>query len=312
MPRLIVSLVLHMLLAVSMFGVTSRPALSLGENAPFADKRGIHLTPDPLGDPDFAALGVLRPHYVVVLSGQLGDPDPTGQVEEDPRLERWLGQHREVQPIMRMWPVKSAEPVDQLAERIAGMHKRYPWIRYYIPANEPDIEWGATTSWDEIGDWTRDVWIAVDKQRKADRSGIRLLFPPFAQHSELDPELVGYDAVRASVELYLDHGDGIAAHEYWDRGNVYMIEDRWPAWLQQRLSKVPFFITECGRQPGVENGVADADLGAELIAFAGRTRASVVAPFVLSSAAGTFEAQALVDSDGIPRAALYGWARTIP
>jgi hypothetical protein len=267
-PRLVNSLLVSVLLAASALAITSSPALALPQTAAPADKRGVHLTPDPLRNSDFVALELLRPRYVVVLSAQLGDPDPTGQVAEDPRLERWLRQHQEVQPILRMWPVKSAEPADQLAARIVGLHKRYPWIRYVVPANEPDIEWGAT-SWDEIG----------------------------------------YNAVRASIELYLDHGDGIAAHEYWDRDNVYLVEDRWPDWLRQRLRKVPFLVTECGRQPLPDNGVADAELGTELDAFARRTRASVVAPFVLSSAAGTFEPQALVDSDGVPRGALYSWAQ---
>jgi hypothetical protein len=306
--RLVNSLLVCILLAASAMATTSSPALALPQTASPADKHGVHLTPDPLRHSDFVALEVLRPRYVVVLSGQLGDPDPTGQVVEDLRLERWLRQHQDVQPILRMWPVKSPEPADQLAARIVAMHKRYPWIHYVVPANEPDIEWGAT-SWDEIGTWTADVWRAVDKQRSVDKSDIRLLFPPFAQQSELAPELVGYDAVRASIELYLDHGDGIAAHEYWDRANVYLVEDRWPDWLRQRLRKVPFLVTECGRQPLPDNGVADAELGAELVAFARRTRASVVSPFVLSSAAGTFEPQALVDSDGVPRGALYGWAQ---
>lgn len=271
-------------------------------------RRGVHLTPDPTADTDYRALAVLQPRWMVVLSAQLGDPDPIDQVDEDPRLEAWLRANPDVQPIVRMWPVKQPEPVGQLAARIAAIHQRYPWIRYFIPANEPDIEWGNGTSWAEIGAWTRDLWYAVDQQRTADGSGIRLLFPPFAQDSTLNPEAVGYDAVRASVELYLDHGDGLAAHEYWDRDDVFLVEDRWPAWLQQRLGSVPFFVTEAGWRPIAANGQADAELGRELVSFAERSRANVVSPFLLSSAKGTFAQQALVDAAGVPRPTLYAWA----
>jgi hypothetical protein len=275
------------------------------------DNGGIHLPTDPLTDADFAALEMLHPRSVVVLSAQLGEVDPLGQVQEDPRLEEWLWQHREVQPIVRLWPVKSPEPPDQLADRIAALHRQYPWISYFVPANEPDIEWGET-SWQEIGSWTREVWEAVEQHPQIDRSHVRLLFPPFAQHSGLRPEQVGYDAVRSSLELYLNHGDGMAAHEYWDRDNVYLVEDQWPTWLRGRLRGIPFFVTECGRQPTPANGVADADLGNELVRFASRTQARVVDPFLLSSATGTFDAQALIDSSGVPRPALFGWAHRAP
>ena len=40
------------------------------------------------------------------------------------------------------------------------------------------------------------------------------------------------------VELYLDNGDGLAGHEYWDRGDVYLVEQLWPAWLQARLAAI--------------------------------------------------------------------------
>ena len=70
------------------------------------------------------------------------------------------------------------------------------------------------------------------------------------------------------------HGDGLAGHEYWDRGNVYMVEDRWPDWLRARLGSVPFFVTECGRRPGAPNGQPDYALGQEMAEFARRTRAS--------------------------------------
>jgi hypothetical protein len=266
------------------------------------------MTPDATTDADFQALAVLKPRWVVVLSAQLGDPDTLGQVDEDPRLEDWLRANPNVQPIVRMWPVKEPVHVGLLAEQIAAIHERFPWIRYFIPANEPEVEWGSAASWDEIAAWTRDLWYAVDQQRRADNADIKLLFPPFAQHSALDPETVGYDAVRASIELYLDHGDGLAAHEYWDRDNLYLIEDSWPEWLQQRLPTVPFFVTEAGWRPSAGNGQADAELGRELVSFAERSRADVVAPFLLSSAKGTFEQQALVDASGVPRPTLYAWA----
>jgi hypothetical protein len=276
-----------------------------------AKKRAVHLTPDRMSDADFRALALLQPHWVVVLSAQLGDPDPLDQVAEDPRLEGWLRVHQEVQPIVRMWPVKSPEPAAAVAARISALHQRYPWIQYFIPANEPDIEWGDSTSWREIAGWTAAVWHAVDEQRRSDHSGVKLLFPPVAQGSRLQPEAVGFDAVRATIELYLDHGDGIAGHEYWDRGNLFLVENTWPGWLQSRLAGAAFFVTECGWRPVKDNGVADAELGRELVSFARNTRAAVVAPFLLSSAGGTFEDQALVDHDGVPRPTLYSWAQGV-
>jgi hypothetical protein len=141
---------------------------------------------------------------------------------------------------------------------------------------------------------------------------IRLLFPPLAQGSRLDPEHTGYDALRGSIELYLDHGDGLAGHEYWDRDNVYLVEDQWPAWLQARLASVPFFVTECGRRPLLSNGQPDDALGRELVEFAQQTRASVVAPFVLSSPNGQFDQFDFVDRSGQARPQLSVWAQLGP
>jgi hypothetical protein len=140
-----------------------------------------------------------------------------------------------------------------------------------------------------------------------DAADIRLLFPPLAQDSRLDPERVGYDALASAIRLYLDHGDGLAGHEYWDRGNLYLVEDRWPTWLRNRLADVPFLVTEAGHRPLAANGQPDGLLGAELLQFAGRTRARAVAPFVLSSPRGLFESEALVDRQGALLPPLYAW-----
>jgi hypothetical protein len=74
------------------------------------------------------------------------------------------------------------------------------------------------------------------------------------------------------------------------------------------LGNGQLFVTECGWRPLPANGVADSELGGELVTFARRSRARVIAPFLLSSADGTFENQAMLDSDGVPRPTLYAWA----
>jgi hypothetical protein len=128
----------------------------------------------------------------------------------------------------------------------------------------------------------------------------------------MDPEHLGYDALRPAIELFLDHGDGLAGHEYWDRGNVYLVEDQWPAWLQARLESVPFFVTEAGRRPLASNGQPDAALGRELVRFSDLTRARVVAPFVLSSPGGSFNQFDFVDRTGEMRPQLLVWGALGP
>ncbi|MBV9582067.1 MAG: hypothetical protein JO057_26085, partial [Chloroflexi bacterium] len=257
---------------------------------------------------DYQALNVVGPGSVVLFSAQLGDPDSTGQMANDPELQKWLAAHQDVTQIVRMWPVKSPDDPAELARRIVGLHERFPWMKWFQIANEPDIEWPAA-NWRAVQGWTEAVWLDVNWYRQHDpgASDIRLLFPPLAQGSKLDPEHVGYDALRPAIELFLDNGDGLAGHEYWDRGNVYLVEDEWPAWLQARLSRVPFFVTECGRRPGAQNGFPDAALGDELASFARRTRAQVVAPFVLSSPNGMFDQFDFVDRNGQMRPALFAW-----
>lgn len=262
----------------------------------------------PLLATDYQALDVVQPGSVVLFSGQLGDPDSTGQMANDFELQQWLAAHQDVTQIVRMWPVKEADDPDDVARRIVELHRRFPWIKWFQVANEPDIEWPAP-DWRTIEAWTEAVWRDVDSYRQQDSgaSDLKLLFPPLAQGSRLDPEHVGYDALRPAIELYLNHGDGLAGHEYWDRGDVYLVEDQWPAWLQARLSSVPFFVTECGRRPGAQNGLPDAALGDELVSFAQRTRAQVVAPFILSSPNGMFDQFDFVDRDGRMRPALFMW-----
>ncbi len=226
----------------------------------------------------------------------------------DPELQQWLATHPDVTPIVRMWPVKEPDAPSSLALRIVKLHLQYPRIKWFQIANEPDIEW-PSPNWKEIGAWADAVWRDVEwyRQHEPGASDLKLLFPPLAQGSQLDPEHVGYDALRPAIELYLDHGDGLAGHEYWDRGDVYLVEDQWPAWLQTRLPGVPFFVTECGRRPGAQNGFPDAALGDELVRFAQRTRAQVVAPFILSSPNGMFDQFDFVDRDGRMRPALFTW-----
>jgi hypothetical protein len=262
----------------------------------------------PVAATDYQALNVVEPGSVVLFSAQLGDPDPTGQMADDPELQQWLEAHQEVTQIVRMWPVKGPDDPESVAQRIVELHLRFPWITWFQIANEPDIEWPAA-NWRTIATWTERVWWDVEwyRQHEPGARRLKLLFPPLAQGSRLDPEHVGYDALRPAIELFLNHGDGLAGHEYWDRGNVYLVEDAWPTWLQARLASAPFFVTECGRRPGDQNGLPDAALGDELVSFAQRTRAQVVAPFVLSSANGTFDQFDFVDRDGRMRPALFTW-----
>lgn len=263
----------------------------------------------PLGLADYEALDLLKPGSVIVFSAQLGDPDPIRWIGTDPQLQRWLRAHQDVAQIVRMWPVRGPEPPELMARRIVALHARFPWITWFQIANEPDIEW-ANPSWSAIGDWAEQVWWHVHRYRSTDPTArdIRLLFPPLAQGSPLNPEDAGYDAMRQTIELYLDHGDGLAGHEYWDRQNVYLVEDRWPEWLRERLIAAPFFVTESGRRPLADNGWPDEALGNEYVEFARRTRASIVAPFVLSSPGGSFDRHDFVDRDGILRPHLFVWA----
>lgn len=269
----------------------------------------MHLPITPLTATDFAALDVVKPGTVVLLSAQLGDTDPTGEVAEDAPLEHWLDAHRQVSVVVRMWPVKQPDAPDRLARRMLAIHQRFPWIHTFIPCNEPDIEWPSPT-WPEIASWTSAVWQAV--ARLPDASGaqqLTLLYPPFSQWSALDPEHVGYNAVRPAVETYLSHGGGLAGHEYWDRGNVYLVEDGWPGWLRDRLRPSTFYVTEAGYRPQPQNGVADGQLGRDLVQFADRSRAGVVAPFILSDGRGRYQEQALVSGSGFLRAPLFTWGR---
>jgi hypothetical protein len=270
----------------------------------------------PLGSTDYDALDLVKPGTVVLFSAQLGDDDPLQQIGTDADLQRWLAAHQDVRQIVRMWPVKGPDDPRQLALRIVKLHQRFPWIKWFQIANEPDIEWpaDARTSWQQIGDWSEAVWWDVELYRRSIPSAadIKLLFPPLAQGSPLDPERVGYDALRPAIELYLDHGDGLGGHEYWDRGDVYLVENAWPAWLQARLGHVAFFVTECGRRPLASNGQPDEDLGIELVDFSSRTRAQVVAPFVLSSPGGTFDQFDFVAANGEPRPQLFVWGALGP
>jgi hypothetical protein len=284
---------------------------------PHAPLRGIGLSPKtPLVATDYAALDLVQPGSVVLFSAQLGDVDPVRWIGNDPDLQRWLDVHRDVTPIVRMWPVKGPDDPVRLALRIADIHRRFPWVQWFQIANEPDIEWHPShrQSWQAIGDWTTDVWWNVERLRQTvpGASDIKLLFPPLAQGSQMDPEHVGYDALRPAIELFLDHGDGLAGHEYWDRNDVYLVEDRWPAWLRARLTTVPFFVTEAGRRPVVSNGLPDDSLGRELVEFAARTHASVVAPFIMSSPGGSFDQFDFVDRYGVPRPQLFVWGTQGP
>ncbi len=284
---------------------------------PHAERRGIDLSPKtPLSPTDYAALEQLRPGSVVVFSAQLGDGDPVRWIGNDPQLQRWLAVHQDVTQIVRMWPVRGPDDPQRLARRIVDLHRRFPWIHWFQVANEPDIEWAASNrdNWQQIGEWTQDVWWAVERLRTSvpGAADIKLLFPPLAQGSPMDPEKVGYNALRAAIKLYLNHGDGLAGHEYWDRGDVFLVEDRWPAWLRARLDSVPFFVTECGRRPMLSNGLPDDALGHELVEFAARTRAQVVAPFILSSPGGSFDQFDFVDRYGVPRPQLFVWSALGP
>jgi hypothetical protein len=272
-------------------------------------ERGINLPPKtPLAATDYQALDLIQPGSVVVFSAQLGDDDPIRWIGDDPRLQDWLEAHQDITPIVRMWPVRGPDDPNRLALRIVTLHQRFPWITWFQIANEPDIEWPADqANWEAIGAWTEQVWwrIAWYRQHVPSASDIKLLFPPFAQGSPLDPEHIGYDALRPSIELFLDHGDGLAAHEYWDRDHVFLVEHTWPSWLQGRLAASPFFVTESGRRPGTANGQPNAALTSELASFVAQTRATVVAPFVLSSPDGSFDQFDFVDRQGRLRAPVF-------
>jgi hypothetical protein len=279
-------------------------------------RRGIGLSPKtPLSPTDYQALDVVQPGSVVLFSAQLGDGDPLRWIGNDTQLQRWLGAHQDVTQVVRMWPVRGPDDPRRLALRIVKLHQRFPWIKWFQIANEPDIEWPADrANWRDIGDWAEAVWWNVEwyRQRVPSAADLKLLFPPLAQGSPLDPETVGYDALRPAIELFLDHGDGLAGHEYWDRADVYLVEHRWPAWLQARLATVPFFVTECGRRPLVSNGPPDYALGQELVDFSAQTRATVVAPFVLSSPGGSFDQYDFVDRGGYLRPQLFVWGALGP
>lgn len=279
-------------------------------------RRGIGLSPKtPLEPMDYQALDVLQPGSVVLFSAQLGDGDPLRWIGPDPQLQRWLASRQDVLQIVRMWPVRGPEDPRRVALRIVKLHHRFPWIHWFQIANEPDIEWSSVhLSWLEIGAWTEAVWWNVEwyRQHVPSAADIKLLFPPLAQGSPLDPENTGYDTLRPSIELYLDHGDGLAGHEYWDRDDVYLVEERWPAWLRARLSAIPFFVTECGRRPLDSNGQPDEALGRELLDFSVRTRATVIAPFVLSSPGGLFDQYDFVDWQGALRPPVFVWGRLGP
>jgi GNAT superfamily N-acetyltransferase len=283
---------------------------------PHSELRGITLPPkNPLEPRDYQALDIIRPGSVVVFSAQLGDGDPLRWIGSDPFLQRWLETHQDVTQVVRMWPVRGPEDPRRLALRIVRLHQRFPWITWFQVANEPDIEWPREhAQWDEINTWSEDVWWQVEwyRQYLPSAADIKLLFPPLAQDSPLDPERVGYDALRPTIELYLDHGDGLAGHEYWDKGNVFLVEQRWPAWLQARLAASPFFVTESGRRLGLGNSPPDAALGDELVDFAARTLATVVTPFVLSSPGGSFDQFDFVDREGNLRAPLFVWSTRGP
>ncbi len=294
-----------------------QPPVELKAWTPHDQRRGMDISPKtPLAPNDYAALDLVQPGSVVVFSTQLGDFDPLREIGVDPELQRWLSAHQDVTQIVRMWPVKGPDDPKRLAQRIVSLHAAFPWIKWFQIANEPDIEWSPEnrTTWQQIGDWATAVWWDVEHYRQTVPSAadIKLLFPPLAQGSPMDPEHVGYNALRPAIELYLDHGDGLAGHEYWDRGDVYLVEDRWPAWLQARLQSVPFFVTECGRRPLASNGPPDDALGAELVDFAQRTRAAVVAPFVLSSPSGMFDQFDFVDARGDARPQLFAWGALGP
>jgi hypothetical protein len=297
--------------------VSVAPPLPIEAWTPHDARRGMDLSPKtPLAQSDYAALDLMQPGSVVLFSAQLGDTDPLREIGSDPHLQRWLAAHQDVTQIVRMWPVRGPDDPRRLALRIVKLHWQYPWIKWFVIANEPDIEWASNsrTSWQQIGDWTEAVWWDVEQYRRSVPSAadIKLLFPPLAQGSPMDPGHVGYDALRPAIELYLDHGDGLAGHEYWDRDNVYLVEQQWPAWLQARLGSVPFFVTECGRRPMASNGAPDDALGSELVNFSSQTRASVVAPFVLSSPGGMFDQFDFVDVDGEMRPQLTVWAASGP
>jgi hypothetical protein len=293
-----------------------QPPLPILPWTPHDARRGIDLSPKtPLEPPDYQALDLVQPGSVVLFSAQLGDADPLRWIGADPQLQRWLEAHQDVTQIVRMWPVRGPEDPRRLALRIVKLHLRYPWIKWFQIANEPDIEWRSDhAGWQQIGDWAEAVWWNVEwyRQRVPSASDVNLLFPPLAQGSPLDPENIGYDALRPAIELYLDHGDGLAGHEYWDRGDVYLVEDRWPAWLRARLPIIPFFVTECGRRPLASNGQPDDALGRELVDFAERTTAIVVAPFVLSSPGGSFDQFDFVDWQGNLRPHLFVWGAQGP
>src|SRR6266852_9675359 len=95
-------------------------------------RRGMDLSPKtPLQPTDYQALDVVQPGSVVLFSAQLGDGDPLRQIGVDPQLQRWLGAHRDVTQIVRMWPVRGPEDPRRLALRIVKLHLRFPWIKWF-------------------------------------------------------------------------------------------------------------------------------------------------------------------------------------
>src|SRR5262249_31402864 len=153
---------------------------------PHAARPGMGPSPHtPPAPRHYAALDLVQPGSVVLFSAQLGDIDPLRQIGPDPHLQAWLAAHQDVTQIVRMWPVRGPDDPRRMALRIVTLHAHYPWIKWFVIANEPDIEWAASSrsSWQQIGDWAEAVWFDVERYRRGvpSASDIKLLFPPLAQ-----------------------------------------------------------------------------------------------------------------------------------
>jgi hypothetical protein len=175
----------------------------------------------------------------------------------------------------RLYPVELLEPPAAVAARVAALARAYPYVARWLPCNEPNIEWPGI-GWDTINAWLIDVFYHVQWYRTAAAPPVacRLAFPPWAPDAPLH-HTDGWEACREAVGLYLDHGHGLAWHDYHvPDAPLRMLEHEMPDWLRARLPFVPTLIHECGRTPD-----APADFGAlgpELIARISSSSAPVL------------------------------------
>lgn len=274
-------------------------------------RRGIHL-PNTNGQRvvqpwEYEALGRIWPGAVSLLHFQL---------DQDPELVKWL--RRRVQDGMlvfvRYWhPIGQVPSTVDVSDTIAAMSRQHEYVTAWLPANEQNIE--GWYSWGEIDAWNSELWHRIAWHNNNGSQNIKLVYPPFAQDAPLN-HAEGYDACRASIEMYRDW---FSWHDYWHPSSSRMIEDDFPAWLRTHVTQVSRgLVHECGRLPqfqGTYDGLIDElvyRFGSINHGTAGRSIASAVCPWLLGDASGQFGGYAYVDEEGGIRQICLDWAEWGP